>query len=167
MNFIRVLYILALGLSLTFVVAFGTSTFYEEPQMRPGEVGLAKPYPAPPTPESPEYKAWEQEQGELEAKSAEEWKAFEASQKAHSRNVFFIAYPLSLLFVALGSLLNARLDLIRAGLVLGGIGTMIFGLAQGGLANEWRFIGSTVSSAVLVYLGYRFLVERKASKAEG
>jgi uncharacterized membrane protein len=50
--------------------------------------------------------------------------------------------------------------------LLGGIATMIYAIAQPSLASEFRFIGAAVASVVLLYAGYKTLLEGKPVSQE-
>jgi len=73
----------------------------------------------------------------------------------HARNVFLIVLPLGVVFAIVGTFLQRRLDIFGAGLILGGIGTMIFAIVPYNLEAILRFIGIAVTLAVLVFVGYR------------
>ncbi|GAG16592.1 unnamed protein product, partial [marine sediment metagenome] len=81
----------------------------------------------------------------------------------YHRNVFFIAYPFGLLFIILGLTLPSRLDIIKTGFLLGGILTITYAVLQGfgDMSNALRFVAIAISLAVLVFLGYRTLIERR------
>ena len=88
----------------------------------------------------------------------------DAALRDYARNVFCISYPCGVLFIILGLILRPRLDVIRPGLVLGGLGTMIYAIAQPHLIYEIRFAGVIVGLAILLVIGYRMLLERKPDK---
>ena len=73
----------------------------------------------------------------------------------HARNVFLIVLPLGVVFAIVGTFLQRRLDIFGAGLILGGIGTMIFAVVPYDLEAMLRFIGIAVTLAVLIFVGYR------------
>jgi hypothetical protein len=73
----------------------------------------------------------------------------------HARNVFFIVLPLGMVFAVGGTFLQRKLDIFGAGLILGGMGTMIFAVVPYDLDNTLRFIGIAVTLAVLIFVGYR------------
>ena len=81
----------------------------------------------------------------------------------YHRNVFFIAYPFGLLFIILGLTLPPRLDIIKTGFLLGGVVTITYAVLQGfgDMSNTLRFVAIAISLAVLVFLGYRTLIERR------
>jgi hypothetical protein len=81
----------------------------------------------------------------------------------HDRNAFLIALPLGLLFAVVGTFIQRRTNIFGAGLILGGIGTMIFAVAPYDLDSIPRFIGVAVILAVLIFVGYRaFLSSRRS-----
>ena len=73
----------------------------------------------------------------------------------HARNVFLVVLPLGAVFAIVGIFLQRRLDIFGAGLILGGIGTMIFAVVPYDLEAILRFIGIAVILAVLGFVGYR------------
>jgi hypothetical protein len=90
--------------------------------------------------------------------------SYQAAQEEYARNVFSISYPIGIVFVLLGVTLRPRLDVIRPGLVLGGLGTMIYAIAQTELIPEIRFVGVVIELAILLIIGYRMLLERRIAK---
>jgi hypothetical protein len=166
MNIFKIIYVLAIAAFLTMLVGFGISAFYQplkpvqtEPCGIPTPIiDLGNPYPSPGT---PEYEEWQRQQKECQDKWDKQWAAYNKALENYHRNVFAISYPCGLLFVILGLSLRPRLDFIKPGLLLGGIATMIYAIAQPALANEFRFIGAAVGLVVLFYVGYKTLLERK------
>lgn len=163
MNAIKVIYVLILGAFLIMFVAFGVLAFYEPPE-RPD-------YPSPPrrvtTPEVPpedseEYQEWQEEREEWKKKQEEMQEAYYNARKHHRRNVFFIAYPYGLLLIVLGLVLRPRLEILRPGLLLGGVGAIIYAIAQSPLSDELRFAGVAVAIVVFIFAGYRLMLERRA-----
>jgi hypothetical protein len=73
----------------------------------------------------------------------------------HARNVFYIVLPLGVVFAIGGTFLQRRQGIFGAGLILGGIGTMIYAFTPYGLDNIPKFIGIAVILAVLIFVGYR------------
>jgi len=172
MGIIRIIYVLTITAFLIMLVAFGISAFYESPESpKPERVPVPIKTPIEreaPAKDTPEYEEWQAEQ---EAQQ-EEWRMYEGENrklwethsedmKTYRRNVFFIAYPCGLLFIILGLTLRPRLSIIKPGMLLGGMGTIIYAIAQSDLSNQVRFGGVAIGLAVLVYVGYRTLLERK------
>jgi hypothetical protein len=141
MRFLRVIYVVAIAVLLILLVSIGVEAFYPAP-----------PYPDypefPPPYDSPEYEEWEQEWMEVQ----EEYRQEEA---IHDKNIFFIVLPLGVLLAVGGTFIRRRLGIFGAGLILGGLGTIIYTTVPGGLDNKLRFIGIAVALAVLVFVGYK------------
>jgi hypothetical protein len=149
MSILRVVYVLAIaGLLIALVIA-GVEAFYPAPQY--------PEYPEPPPAyNSTEYEEWQQEWMQL----VEE---YQREAAAHDRNIFFIVLPLGAVLAVVGTFIQRRQGIFGAGLILGGIGTMIFAIVPYDLDNILRFIGIAVALAVLVFVGYKvFLSSRKS-----
>jgi len=131
----------AIAVVLVLLVIFGVEAFYPSPQ-----------YPDYPEPmrayNSSEYAEWEQEWMEIQEEYRQE-------SAVHDRNVFFIVLPLGVVFAVGGTFIRRRLDIFGAGLILGGIGTMIFAVVPYDLDNILRFAGIAATLAVLVFVGYK------------
>ena len=141
MRFLRVVYAVAIAIVLVLVVMFGVEAFYPSPQY--------PEYPEPiPAYDSPEYEEWEQEWMEA-------WEEYEQETAIHERNIFFIVLPLGVVFAVVGNFIRRRLDIFGAGLILGGIGTMISAITPYSLDNMLRFAGIAATLAVLVFVGYK------------
>jgi hypothetical protein len=84
-------------------------------------------------------------------------KELEEATKIRSRNVFLIALPLGILIIALGAFLFS-LDAVGAGLMGGGVGTLIYGAgAYWPYSENWiRFLISLIGLIVLICLAYWF-----------
>ena len=149
MRFLRVIYVVAIAVLLILLVIIGVEAFYPAPPR------IYPDYPAPPY-DTPEYREWEQEWMEVE----EEYRQEEA---VHDRNIFFIVLPLGVLFAVGGTFIRRRLGIFGAGLILGGLGTIIYTTAPGGLDNKLRFIGIAVALAVLVFVGYKVFLSLRRS----
>jgi hypothetical protein len=80
----------------------------------------------------------------------------------HARNVFLIALPLGLVFAVVGAFIQRKMNSFGAGLIVGGIGTMIFALTPYKLDDIPIFIGIAVILAVLIFGGYKFFSLRKS-----
>jgi hypothetical protein len=149
MRILRVVYVLGIAVALALLVVFGVQAFYPDPS-----------YPEydPPTwdYDSPEYEEWEQEWMEMQEEYRQE-------AAVHDKNVFLIVLPLGVVFAIGGTFLQRRLDIFGAGLILGGIGTMIFAIVPYDLDNILRFIGIAVALAVLIFVGYKVFFSLRRS----
>ena len=92
---------------------------------------------------------------------------YEKEQKIRSRNVFFIALPLGILIIAGGAFFFG-LEYVGAGLMGGGVGTLIYGSgAYWPYTENWvRFILSLLGLILLIWLAY-FLNKRMQKKDKG
>jgi len=81
----------------------------------------------------------------------------------HDRNIFCVVLPLGAVFAVVGTFIQRRLDIFGAGLILGGMGTMIFAVVPYDLEAILRFIGIAVALAVLVFVGYRVFLSLRRS----
>jgi hypothetical protein len=152
MRFLRVIYVVAIAALLIALVIVGVEAFYPAPQY-PNCYELLG---SPPDYESPEYDEWEQECTSI----VDEYRQEAA---VHDRNIFFVVLPLGVAFAVVGTFIRRRLDIFGAGLILGGIGTMIFAITPYDLDNILRFAGIAATLAVLVFVGYKvFLSLRKS-----
>lgn len=80
---------------------------------------------------------------------------FDAAREKHSKIVFLIALPIGILIIIIGASLFA-LEAVGAGLMGGGVGTLIFGVG-----GYWRysddilkFILSLIGLVVLIWFSY-------------
>jgi hypothetical protein len=78
----------------------------------------------------------------------------------YARNVFLIALLLGLVFAVVGAFIQRRTNVFGAGLIVGGMGTMMFSITPNGLATIQQFIGIAVILAVLT-VGYRLFFYRR------
>ena len=150
MRILKVIYVLAIAAALIALVVVGIDTFYPAPSY-----DCYEPLGPPPDYDSPEYEEWQQECNEIQ-------EAYQQEAAVHDRNVFLIALPLGVLFAVVGTFINRRTSIFGAGLILGGIGTMIFAVTPYNLNDRPKFIGIAVILAVLIFVGYKvFFLEKK------
>ena len=139
MGIVRIIYVLTITAFLIMFVPFGISAFYQ-PQESPKPVErLPVPVPAkvsPPDRGTPEYEEWQAQQDRQQEEWQEQaegnrkqWEDHREDMNTYRRNVFFIAYPCGLLVVILGLTLRPRMSIIKPGLLLGGMGTIIYTIA--------------------------------------
>jgi len=171
MRILRVVYVLAIaGLLIALVIA-GVEAFYPDPQSP--EYPEHPDYPALPYPVYPdeplsaynstEYEEWQQEYEEWQQEYNEIREEYRQEVAAHDKNVFLIVLPLGVVFAIGGIFLQRRQDIFGTGLILGGIGTMIFAIVPYDLDNILRFIGIAVTLAVLLFVGYKVFLSLKRS----
>jgi hypothetical protein len=81
---------------------------------------------------------------------------------ARVRDVFFVVLPLGAVFAVVGAFVQRRLGIFGAGLILGGMGTMVYAIVPYNLDNVLRFIGIAVALAILIFVGYKAISLRKS-----
>jgi len=81
----------------------------------------------------------------------------------HARNVFFIVLPLGMVFAVVGTFIQRRTGIFGAGLILGGMGTMVYAIVPYNLDNILRFAGIAVALAVLIFVGNRIFLSLRKS----
>src|SRR4030042_1084693 len=128
MRVLKVIYVLAIAALLIVLVIFGVEAFYPAPE-NPHCYELLGP---PPDYESPGYQEWEEECEEL-------YDAYRQEAGVHDRNIFFIVLPLGAVLAIAGTFLKRKSGLFGAGLILGGVGTMIFATVPYDLSQVLRF----------------------------
>lgn len=152
MRILRVVYVLAIAVALTVLVIVGVQTFYPAPEY-PDCYELLGP---PPDYNTPGYDEWERQCANITDE-------YERQAATHDRNTFFIVLPLGVVFAVVGTFIQRRLGIFGAGLILGGVGTMIFATVPYDLSMVLRFIGVAVILAVLIFVGYKaFLSSRRS-----
>jgi hypothetical protein len=83
--------------------------------------------------------------------------------EVHAGNVFFVVLPLGLVFAVVGTFLQRRSGVFGAGLILGGMGTMVYAIVPYNLNSTLRFVGIAVVLAVLVFVGNRVFLSLRRS----
>ena len=81
----------------------------------------------------------------------------------HATNVFFIVLPLGMVFAVVGTFIQRRTGIFGAGLILGGMGTMVYAIVPYNMDNILRFVGIAVALAVLIFVGNRVFLSLKRS----
>ena len=180
----KLAYSLTVAILLVLFVILGTRTFYDEPE---APTFSFRPVPQKPIGEGPgeppycdfdgrcfkgdreitpegeadltqEERDYIQEQREQNRRQRE----YEDDRVDYRRNVFIIASVLGVAAVAAGLYLFRRVEAMPLGLVLGGLGVVIFGWAQAaedfgeiGMAPLFAVVG--VGLVIVLAAGYRFL----------
>jgi hypothetical protein len=159
MRILRVIYVLAIAVALVLLVIAGVEAFYPAPQY-PEYPDYTEP---PPAYNSTEYQEWQQEWEERQQEWMQLVEEYRQESAARDRNIFFIVLPLGAVFAVVGTFIRRRLDIFGAGLILGGMGTMIFSIVPDDLDNMLRFIGIAVALAVLIFVGYKVFLSLRRS----
>lgn len=135
----RILYILALALLTVMTVGFGVVTFYPGPTMPEYPITAPKISAPSATPTAAEQQAEIDTQNRYQA----DQKAYTVANKAHARIELSIVTGIGVLILLAGLVAAAAPDVLRVGLMLGGIFTVVWGL----IANA-NAAGSGVMFAV-------------------
>ena len=85
------------------------------------------------------------------------YKNYETARESYSKNIFLITFPLGIIIIILGTLLF-NLEAVGAGLMGGGLGTIIYGITGYWRYSEnWlKFLFSLIALAILIWLTYYF-----------
>jgi len=154
MRVLRVIYVLGIAVAIALLVVVGVQAFYPDPQHP--EYPEHPEYLMPPLDyDSPEYEEWQQEYEEWQQEYEEVQEEYRQEVAAHDKNVFLIVLPLGVVFAVVGTFIQRRTSIFGAGLILGGIGTMIFAVVPYDLEAMLRFIGIAIILAVLLFVGYK------------
>lgn len=159
MIFLRGLYVVAIAVALILLVIAGVEAFYPAPQY-PEYPEYPDPVPAY---NSTEYEEWQQEWREVQEEYRQVQEEYRQEAARRDKNIFLIVLPLGVVFAVVGTFVRRRLDIFGAGLILGGIGTMIFALVPYDLDNILRFAGIAATLAVLVFVGYKVFLSLRRS----
>ena len=81
----------------------------------------------------------------------------------HARNVFLVVLPLGMVFAVAGTFLQRKSGIFGAGLILGGMGTMVYAIAPYSLNSTLRFAGIAVVLLVLIFVGNRIFLSLRKS----
>jgi hypothetical protein len=83
--------------------------------------------------------------------------------EAHAWNVFFIIMPLGMVLAIVGAFIQRRTGIFGAGLILGGMGTMVYAIVPYNLDDILRFAGIAVALAILIFVGNRVFVSLRST----
>ena len=164
---------MAIGVLIVLLVIFGVEAFYPAPPrptppvfppvvLEPNRDGPEQPcvilYPGPDDQASDEWQqAWDEWKQEWDSLYEE----YRRELSLHHRNIFLVVLPLGALLAVGGTFLRRRLDIFGAGLILGGMGTMIYAIVPSALDSLLRFVGIAVALVVLVLVGVRVFSFRR------
>lgn len=191
-------YSLVVAIMLVLSVILGVRTFYPEPEGPPfpEEPFAFEPFPAEPIFCEPDGRCFNERTGqevtEEEAQQAqqefdreirefeqgmrefeEKRETFISDERApYHRNVFILASAIGVAAVAAGLYLVRRVEAMPLGLMLGGLGVIIYGWARaaedfGEIGEAPLFASITVGLAVVLAAGYWFIGPRSATNGAG
>jgi len=155
---IKSLYIVFIGLLFATCVGVGIAAFY--------------PKPVPPTyPNQPTYSTKPAQTPEVTAQDAAKINeydklqtAYQAKSERYNRNVALLAVGFSLAILVISLILLKSVELIANGVMLGGVFTLIYGIARSFASGDQKFMFVVVTFGLLValILGYIKLIKPKA-----
>ena len=101
------------------------------------------------------------EKKQLESQHNKKYESYRSHRKVFERNLFYVAAPLGIIAIVMGSLLVVQA--VGAGLIFGGIFTLVDGYCWywSELQDWMRFLSLLIAFIVLVYMGYWKLQEKK------
>jgi len=151
MRALKVIYVLAIAAALIALVVVGIHTFYPAPESPDcyEQLGPKPDY------DSPAVEQWDQDCSEI-------GDAYWQKVVVYGGHVFLIALPLGVVFAVAGAFIQRRTSIFGAGLIVGGMGTMIFALTPYNPDDTPKFIGIAVILAVLI-VGYKLFFSRRRS----
>jgi hypothetical protein len=168
----KLTYSLVVAILFILLVILGIRTFYDEPEepsypdVGPPTILVEQCAPGEQCPESPplteeqrrQQKEFERVQLEFEKNRQE----YEDERADYHRNVFILASVLGVGTIALGLYLFRRVEAMPLGLLLGGLGVVIFGWVQaaedfGEIGESLLFAVVAVGLGIVLAAGYRYL----------
>lgn len=155
---LKIIYTLILGLLLAFFIGFGINTFYASPV----------------APTAPDF-GYVGKEGLSQAQQAQQT-AFDKTRESfdknqlnpYNRNVSIAALAAALLLVAVGLLLERRIDVMADGALLGGVFTLIYSLGRAMASQDsgYGFVAVAVGLIIILGLGYLRFVRPSAHTAK-
>jgi lipopolysaccharide export LptBFGC system permease protein LptF len=179
----RLAYALVVGILISLFVVLGTHTFYDEPDFpdyRPSSPpGTGKNLYCDGTDCYVDGQlltpSLEQSLSAPEKAALEDAREFQRAQRDYEkdredyfRNVFIIAHAIGIAAIAVGLYLYRRVEALPLGLLLGGIGAVIYGWVESSRGPDTMgtaplFVAVTVGLVVVLGAGYWFLGVKEGS----
>lgn len=156
-GFLKVLYIVFLGALIATFIGVGVSTFYEGP--KEPQRGAAEDLVI-----NKDGTVTEEDRARAAKIDAENRTYYEAL-KSYSQTVSIILLLLAVALVAASIFIEMKSSVFSNGIMLGGLITLMHSIIRGAIAGNkmYLFIATTVSLAVVAYLGYRHFVRPKTA----
>lgn len=158
---IRVIYALAIGIFVVMTIAFGIVSFYEQPERPeyPRRTTVARPLTQPGVElseaEKTQLAEWQAAQEAAQEASSMEYDAaneiYEDEMAIYSRNALALVTLIGLVFIVGGMTAARALDTLRIGLMVGGLGSLLWGLgyAASDAGSVTMFIAALLALVVL------------------
>jgi len=137
----RIVFMFFVGAILALFVGFGIHTFY--------------PPPEPPDTALIELKANPTDAEVQQASEARE--AYDTAYQAYSRRVSIVSMGGAVILLALSLGLERKNKVMANGILLGGLFTLVYGVARGFVSRDTTtlFITLTIALALVMFLGFR------------
>ena len=138
---LRIIFTLFVGAILALFIGFGIHTLY--------------PPPEPPDTAIVELKA-NPSDADIEKASAAQ-KAYDTAYQAYSRNVSMVSMAGAVILLALSLVLERKNKVMANGILLGGLFTLVYGVARGFVSRDTTtlFATLTIALALVMVLGFR------------
>lgn len=145
MNVIRYIYTFFVGLFLAIFIGTGIAVFYAAPQEPEPPLGFGIEKSNLTEPEKQQIETYNVQQRD-----------FMRDEQIYNRNVSIIVLICSVIILIIALVFSDRLGIVADGLLLGGIFTLLYGIARGMASdsNQYRFVVAAVGLAVTIILGY-------------
>lgn len=153
----KLIYTFFLGLVIAIFFGVGIQAFYESPKSP--EYPMSKPGMSKTGEYSEqEFAAQQKEQDKFN----QEMKSFETTRHSYERNVSILLLIFAVGTVTIGLVFSSRFGFLSDGVLLGGLFTLVHSLIRGSQVSDekYMFIATSVSLAVVLFLGYRRFVKQ-------
>jgi hypothetical protein len=142
---LKIIYSFFLGILLAIFVGMGIAAFYQQPASPtwPTELNVA----------NKEQTAEQQKlQKDFDAKQA----VWNEKMKPYNRNVSIMTLAAAVVFVAIGLLLEQKINILADGIMLGGVFTLLYSMGRGFASqnSKYSFVVVSIGVAIAIALGY-------------
>lgn len=185
MNVKQIAMATAIAIMFALIIGVGIDTFYESPRYEDYCNATIYPKYVPPASNVDCAKFYEQHRQQIDMCYQSEGqpifdytnegcevfkecdmcsKEFNTANKIYNRNVFFITVPIGLAAIIGG--VYWAVEFMGSGLMFGGILIVIYGTARyfSDMNKYTRFLTLVIEFIVLIFIGYKKLVEKKNAK---
>lgn len=156
---LRFLFIIFIGILTALFVGVAIDTFYAPPKSPEYKCGMMKPVISDIRKDGPtKAELDEMEKCNLEMNDLSE--RYRETRKIYSRNVAAMAIIAAAIIVLAGLFFFYKMEILADGLLLGGIGSLVYGLINSFQSDQSmvRFISASASLAIVIAAGYfRFI----------
>ena len=151
---IKSIYKLFLGILLATTIGTGIATFYNQPEFPDSSLDSSMHSPEGMTPA--QQKEYDQA-----------YRDYDEQRQEYERNTAIVAVVLSVVVLALGLTVLARIDVLADGLLLGSVFTLLYAIMRsfGSGDQKFIFLVTLVGLIIALTIGYmKFIKTEKTSK---